>query len=230
MTAPWPGHGQPPWTDTPTYPSPGGVSLPPAGGVGYSSPPWGNGPNPAGGYAVPSTPRVVYFPGSGPVEVAEFWQRAVAKVLDFVILTVITAVPVLLGFLVLTTSGPDDTGGLSVVAGFVVGTVLYVGFAVLYEWITVAVWGASLGKMAVGIQVVDEHTGTTIGWGRSFVRHLVVIGPMLLPYLGVLASLAVLLSVFFDNTGRMQGWHDKAAHDLVVKKPRPPVTNQMYRR
>jgi hypothetical protein len=32
-----------------------------------------------------------------------------------------------------------------------------------------------------------------------------------------LLALAVYSSPLFDNSGRLQGWHDKAANDLVIK-------------
>ena len=33
-----------------------------------------------------------------------------------------------------------------------------------------------------------------------------------------LGSVLVLISPFFDNTGRLRGWHDKAANSQVIKK------------
>jgi hypothetical protein len=43
----------------------------------------------------------------------------------------------------------------------------------------------------------------------------------MIPFLGGLfcyiGALIVYLSPLFDNSGRLQGWHDKAANDVVIK-------------
>lgn len=171
------------------------------------------------------------------MDVADISQRVIARCIDAVICVVVVAVPGILGFLALlsmfssttttaynsydgSVSYSDSDGSFWVAALvlFAVGPVVYVVFAVLYEWLFIGLWGATLGKMAFHIRVVDQRTGRHIGLGPAFVRHLVILAPALLPYVGLLASLAVLLSPLFDNSGRLQGWHDKAANDLVIKR------------
>lgn len=101
---------------------------------------------------------------------------------------------------------------------FLLAPILYLAFAVFYEWLFIGLDGATPGKAAVQIKVVDEISGGTIGLGRAFVRHLIILGPLLLPYLGLVVCFVVLLSPLFDSSGRSQGWHDKIAKDLVVKR------------
>jgi uncharacterized RDD family membrane protein YckC len=77
----------------------------------------------------------------------------------------------------------------------------------------VGLLGATLGKFALGIKVVNQNTGATIGLGRSFVRAVI---PFLGGFFCYVGALLVYLSPLFDRSGRLQGWHDKAAGDLVV--------------
>ena len=88
---------------------------------------------------------------------------------------------------------------------------------VLYEWLCVAIAGATVGKKALGIRVVDQLTGALLGFGPAFVRAVIPVAGALPAYVG---TLLVYLSPLFDRSGRMQGWHDKAANDLVVLKRR----------
>ncbi|QIK82615.1 RDD family protein [Sanguibacter sp. HDW7] len=69
--------------------------------------------------------------------------------------------------------------------------------------------GWSIGKKVMGISIVDATTGSTIGFGRAFVRELVN---------GLLACIVFLnvISIFMDSSGRRAGWHDKAASSNVI--------------
>jgi uncharacterized RDD family membrane protein YckC len=71
--------------------------------------------------------------------------------------------------------------------------------------------GQSVGMMALGISVRDATTGTSIGYGRAFVRYIVIYaltGALVLPLL------IDLLSPLWDR--RRQAWHDHAADSVVV--------------
>ena len=100
-----------------------------------------------------------------------------------------------------------------------------VGVGVLYEvWLT-AVKGQTVGKLAVGIEVRRADVGELPGWDSSVRRWL-------LPGLASVASdwvsqgqilrlvgLVVYASLLWDRN--RQGWHDKLANTLVVRKGRP---------
>jgi uncharacterized RDD family membrane protein YckC len=107
---------------------------------------------------------------------------------------------------------PEDVVGQ--LAGFVVFTGLFLLLAVLYEVGFIGARGATPGKSVLGIKVVDEAGGGLIGWGRAFVRWLIPFVGYLVCFIG---QLVVYISPFFDGTGRLQGWHDKAARDLVIR-------------
>ncbi|MBT0994757.1 FHA domain-containing protein [Cellulomonas sp. DKR-3] len=109
------------------------------------------------------------------------------------------------------------------------------GWAVALCWgallvLTVAQWvlhgrlGWTLGRRLLGVRTVDVRTRRPVGMARVLLRGLVVAAGALV--LGV-GQYVVLLSPLLDGSGRRQGWHDKAARDLVldvrgVGAPVPP--------
>src|SRR5947209_5784254 len=127
-----------------------------------------------------------YGKASGPR--AGFWQRFGAALIDSLIVGLV--------------------GGILVAALKGVGYALYlVGAIMYYTYLEGGVTGATLGKRAVGIRVVDFDTGGPIGYGRGFVR-----------YIGRFVSAIVILLgylwMLWDK--EKQCWHDKFASDVVV--------------
>jgi uncharacterized RDD family membrane protein YckC len=96
------------------------------------------------------------------------------------------------------------------------------GVPFLYEWLQVSKWGATVGKRAMGIRVVDTATSGPIGpgpvpKGRAALRALcyspgVYHVPFYIPVLGQLNVLWML----WDRPLR-QCLHDKAAKTVVVR-------------
>ena len=74
--------------------------------------------------------------------------------------------------------------------------------------------GATLGKQALGIRVIDANTGEPIGYPRAFVRWITAILSTLVLFLGYLWML-------WDR--EKQCWHDKFAGDVVVPTADYPV-------
>ncbi|MBB4983522.1 RDD family protein [Streptomyces nymphaeiformis] len=96
------------------------------------------------------------------------------------------------------------------------GVLLLLSIAtMLYEWLMIALVGATLGKMALGLRVVKENTGGKPGLGGGFIRWII---PTLGSIVCGIGLLLVYLSPFFDSTGKTQGWHDRAAGTVVIKK------------
>ena len=94
----------------------------------------------------------------------------------------------------------------------IVSTLLLLVAQILYEVAFVAVKGQTPGKMIIGTKVVNEATGELIGWGPAFMRWLPIGIGNLICGLGWL----VYFTAFLDKSGRMQGWHDKWGHDVVI--------------
>jgi uncharacterized RDD family membrane protein YckC len=105
--------------------------------------------------------------------------------------------------------------GAGIGAFFLVWLVIVPLVTIGYEVFMIATRGATLGKMAMKIRVVREADGQVPGWGPAFVRWIFPYGVSLVTcgFLGWL----VYLSPVFDQSGRLQGWHDRAAKTLVVR-------------
>ncbi len=81
--------------------------------------------------------------------------------------------------------------------------------------------GASPGRAALGLRVVDVGTGQPCGAGRALARAA-ILGVAGLPTAGIgVASLA--WTAAMDGGGHRRGWHDRRAGTLVVDVRPPPV-------
>lgn len=136
-------------------------------------------------------------------EYVGFWQRVFAGVIDAVVTSVVMLPPMYLLFgPIVFGSDPDYRPG-----------VLYtiVSFAgpaaiVFIFWIKKA---ATPGKMLINSKIIDATTGAKPSISQWLIRYLGYLVATLPLGLGLMA-------VGWDD--RKQGWHDKMAKTLVVKK------------
>jgi uncharacterized RDD family membrane protein YckC len=128
---------------------------------------------------------------------AGFWARAAAFVLDGVIVTVILVPLLVLGFGIREVSLDPAEQWWGLIA------LLAIAAAVIGFW---RYCGATPGKLALGLRIVDAKSGRPPTIGRLVVRFLAyfVSAPF---YLGF-------LWVAIDR--RKQGWHDKIAGTVVI--------------
>ena len=141
------------------------------------------------------------------VEVIGFGRRFVAYFIDGIILWIaqfiITFCSSTAVFTVSSEGGEDAVNTLNLLFSCI-SILISAGYFVIF-WATT---GQTLGKMAMGIKIVNID-GTPISWGKALLR-----------YLGYIVSSLVLLIGFiwiaFD--ARRQGWHDKIAGTYVVRK------------
>jgi uncharacterized RDD family membrane protein YckC len=89
----------------------------------------------------------------------------------------------------------------------VVNVIYWVPVAVYFTWCEGQPSGQTLGKRVLGIRVVDDATGGSIGYARALLRFVV-------SGISFIALLFGYLSMLGDSAG--QTWHDKAARSLVV--------------
>ena len=145
---------------------------------------------------VPTTavPSAVLEAPAVTIECMGFWIRLGAAVIDAL---VISAVLSLVGLLRI--SPIPVTGFMSVVTPVVPW---------LYLWLFIGLKGQTLGKMAVGIKVVNAE-GSVPGLGSAALREV----------LGKIVSFVALclgfLWIIWDE--RKQGWHDKIAKTYVLR-------------
>jgi len=112
---------------------------------------------------------------------------------------------------------PADLTNRMVVLGLLGAllTALYFGGLVAWQ-------GRTVGQRAMGLYVVRAEDGGLLTAYRAYLRAVIFWGPGILgplPTVGSIAGLIQLiglLSAAWDR--RKQGWHDKLARSLVVKK------------
>ena len=146
----------------------------------------------------PQQPAATAYGGAGPSGPrASFGRRLVAYLLDSILIGIVGGVLVAI----------FDTG-----VGY--GLDLLVGIA-YFGYLEGGPRGQTLGKMALGIRVVDFSSGGPIGYGRGVVRYLGRIISGIVFLLGYLWML-------WDK--EKQTWHDKLATSVVVPESAYPVT------
>lgn len=166
---------------------------------------------PPGGWAPPPPPP---FPAAGDAagQPAKWWQRLVAILIDGLVISVpLTIFFVISGIGNFSATGGEvvaDAGGLGVLISFLAP----LAYSAVLEG---GPRGQSVGKMALGIRVVDAQSGGPIGPGRAALRRLVYEA---LFYACVVPGLVNGLSPLW--TARGQAWHDKVGGSVVVRVPR----------
>jgi uncharacterized RDD family membrane protein YckC len=158
---------------------------------------------------------VTVFSGSPPQEdridqpLASVAQRVGGALVDGLLTSMVVVVPLLLGLVDI------DRLEQALPPSIILGLFL---FGALYTIVPTALWGQTLGKIAVGTRVVAESDGSLPGWRRAAIRWALpgVVGR--LPYVGLCISLAVMASLVWDP--RRRGLHDRAAGTIVVRVPR----------
>lgn len=130
---------------------------------------------------------------------AGFWPRALALLIDWLIVVVI-AMPVIVvafGAEYLSLDPLRRAGDLAIA--------LLLGALIVWFWRR---FGATPGKLAVGIRIVDAQSGQPVRTGRLVLRLACYLVSALPFYLGFLWAAV-------DR--RKQGWHDKIAGTVVVQ-------------
>ena len=240
--APPPGQPYAPPPGQPYGGPPPGQPYAPPPGQPYGAPPPYGAPHPYGlsqspygpahpGYAAPPG----YRAGPEP-DLAEWWRRLVARIIDGLVLSIVLAP---LSFLMLRRawerlvqvsnqypdpSAPGAQSALSRADGRFFGAFLLIGvvFAVilfLYDWSQHARWGQTLGKRAMGTRVVTAYGRSAIGAAAAARRSAVYALAPAVPLIGGLFGLLNELWLLWDP--RRQCLHDKAAGTIVIKTGPP---------
>ncbi|MGH7723267.1 MAG: RDD family protein [Candidatus Dormibacteria bacterium] len=172
-------------------------------------------------------------PGPAPGLVyAGFGWRFLGYILDIIILFVVEA-PIAIPFVYVpfaqyyrdhpapaghaAAALPADLSNRFLVLGLLGALVSALYFGGLVAW-----QGRTLGQRAMGAVVVRAEDGGSLPPGRAYLRASIFWAPGVLgvlPVVGTVAGLVALiglLSAAWDQ--RRQGWHDKLARSLVVKR------------
>lgn len=136
------------------------------------------------------------------VEYAGFWVRVGATLIDSIILLIVT-LPILLA--IYGTSYFESTSFVAGPADFIISYVMPAVLVILL-WIKLS---ATPGKMAIGATIVDARTGGKPTTGQFVIRYLGY-------FLSAIPLLLGMIWVGIDP--RKQGWHDKMAGTVVIKR------------
>jgi len=129
---------------------------------------------------------------------AGFWQRAAALLIDLLIVIVVVVPIMVLGFGMREVS-LDPAAHSWDLLGIVALAAIVIGF-----WRTC---GATPGKIALGVRIVDAASGGRPSLGRLALRFLFYFVSAFPFYLGFFWAA-------IDR--RKQGWHDKIAGTIVI--------------
>jgi len=149
-------------------------------------------------------------------------MRFVAIIIDGIIIGVAQSfifVPILaalgLGFAssaeTMDFSDPEQAAGMIASIGALIGGywILSLSIQILYfSFMEASKFQATLGKMAIGINVTDINGGK-LDFGKAFIRNLSKILSYMILFIGYIMA---------GFTEKKQGLHDMIASTLVVKK------------
>jgi uncharacterized RDD family membrane protein YckC len=129
---------------------------------------------------------------------AGFWQRAAACLIDWLIIIVVLMPLLIVVFGMRELSLDPAEHSWDIFVPFVIGAAV-VGF-----W---RYCGATPGKVALGVRIVDARDGSAPSTARLIVRLLAYLVSAIPLYLGFL---------WIGIDRRKQGWHDKIARTIVI--------------
>lgn len=147
--------------------------------------------------------------GSPPTQYGGFWRRAVAMLIDVVLVqvaAVIASMPVSIALAIALAGAvaEQDVAALAGLLGFVIGSVMqWLYFAIMES----SAKQATYGKKLLGLLVTDAE-GARLSFGRATGRYFA-------KFLSLLSLIGFYLAGF---TSRKQALHDFVAKTLVVRK------------
>ena len=192
----------------------------------YAGPGYAAGMPPGGYPGAPMTPDGALLGGR--------WARLGAAVLDGLLLSLVIAVVgnqqlrVLvdgyLGWIDAVTKAaeagqtmpqPTFLNDPAVSQAVTIYSVISILVQILYAAVLVALRGATVGKMALGLKVRRVAAPGPVGWGPAVLRAVAAQAPRMVPFLGGLWGLLDVAWCLWDP--QRQCLHDKIARTVVVK-------------
>ena len=147
-----------------------------------------------------------------PVAYAGTGRRFLAALVDGAVVGVVAWIIMMIGV-----AGAGGISALLMSPDAMLVPQLISGVLILGYWLGVSAWegrtGKTVGNLVCKIRTVDAAGHGPIGFGRAFVRWLLVgLGSIVC----LVGQILVLVSPAFDGGGKRQGWHDKAARAVVL--------------
>jgi uncharacterized RDD family membrane protein YckC len=140
-------------------------------------------------------------------EYAGFWIRVGATLIDTLLLSMVTVLLMLWVYGSLVYESEDIFLGP---ADFLINVVFPLSGTILF-WLYKS---ATPGKMALGLKIVNADDGGKLTVGQCIGRYFAYIPAIFVLFIGI-------LWVAFDE--KKQGWHDKLAKTVVIKKNKSKI-------
>ncbi len=147
---------------------------------------------------------------------AGFGIRLVARLIDYVLAFLAAGAFffVMIVLVVILTGSDEISDGESELWAFL----FLFGWGVLlffYDWLYLIAWGRTIGKMLVGIKVVNAADGGRLTQGQVIGRSAFFCLPQSVPCLGHLFSAIESMVVLGDD--RRRALHDRVARTMVIR-------------
>jgi uncharacterized RDD family membrane protein YckC len=152
-------------------------------------------------------------------------MRLIARIIDGILVAVVALVIARLAGIHFVHHTTEIQNGVSTKttqvkltgSHFIEFGVIQLALSGLYEISLLTLRGATLGKMAVGVRVVqlESHELPTVAQAATRWVIPAILG--LVPVVGFLLEAVLFLSPFFDSTKRNRGWYDKAAKTIATR-------------
>ncbi len=204
-----------------------GAGMPqyPANPYGYQGQPGAAAP-----YGAAPYPGGAMVAQAGPGSLANQWLRLLARIIDGILLSVVTAI---LGFPFVReildafsawademSSNPDAASATPLTDPAISSATTKLNLIALllgaiYYVVMTALRGATVGKMAVGVRVQRVSDGAMPSWTESLIRWAVTDLPRVIPLVSLFYPLLDSLWCLWDP--KRQCIHDKPAKTIVVK-------------
>ncbi|BDS06822.1 hypothetical protein NT6N_18620 [Oceaniferula spumae] len=177
-------------------------------------------------YTAPqASPELAPTPGVQlPTVLASRWARLGASIIDSIIVSVLFVPLLMVIFAFGLVPGLEDTGSFvtnmqlstDTLIGNVVTAVLGMAIYLLIQGYLLVNSGQSIGKKALGIQIVDQDSQQLLPAGRVLgIRYIVTSLLYQVPFVG---QFFALIDVLFIFGAEKQCLHDMMAHSIVIKK------------
>ncbi|MBK6912048.1 MAG: RDD family protein [bacterium] len=167
---------------------------------------------PAAAEAVPPPPAAPAVPRP---RYAGFWIRLVAHIIDQLVISVVSFVFVMIGIVfsigsisaITELDDPDPAAIIAVIGGWLVfAAIISIGQWLYFAFMESSPSRGSLGKIAVGLQVVDSR-GQTISFARASGRY----------FAKFLSSMILMIGYIMAGfTAKKQALHDILADTYVI--------------
>lgn len=136
------------------------------------------------------------------LQIAPLWKRFVAFVIDELLISMII---IGIAWEAISQNSQDTEVILKIVSDY---TFSMLGIALVYHWLFVKLYGATIGKMVVRIKVIEVALLDNPSVMQSFLRSLIRLLSIILTYIPF---------IFILSSKIYQGLHDRIANTIVIE-------------